>query len=46
VTAALTARYSEGGAGELLFGKKTRSAATWVGLTVLFVVLVMGEPFP
>lgn len=28
----------------LLIGKKTRSAATWVGLTVLFVVLVVYVP--
>ena len=28
----------------LLIGKKTRSAATWVGLTVLFLVLVVYVP--
>lgn len=29
----------------LLVGKKTRAAATWLGLTVLFVVLVVYVPF-
>ncbi len=28
----------------LLVGKKTRAAATWLGLTVLFVVLVVYVP--
>jgi uncharacterized membrane protein YphA (DoxX/SURF4 family) len=28
----------------LLFGKKTRAAATWLGLTVLFVELVVYVP--
>ena len=29
----------------LLVGKKTRAAATWLGLTVLFVVLIVYVPF-
>jgi len=29
----------------LLVGKRTRTAATWLGLTVLFVVLIVYVPF-
>lgn len=37
------AAYATGGV-PLLLGKKTRAAATWIGLTVLFVVLVVYVP--